>query len=77
MLLQLMYNAGKMRKPREFWRSRGYGFVEMATIQDAVRCAAVAAGSDSGSGRYPVEVPAATTPACACIVSCVREHKEA
>jgi hypothetical protein len=32
---QIMYNSRKMHKPKEKWRSREYGFVDFATIEEA------------------------------------------
>ena len=32
-----MYNARKMHKPRDKWRSREYAFVDFATQEEAAR----------------------------------------
>lgn len=41
---QIMYNSRKMHKPKDKWRSREYGFVDFATVEDAAKAVASMTG---------------------------------
>jgi hypothetical protein len=39
-----MYNARKMHKPRDMWRSREYAFVDFLTQEEAARAISLLGG---------------------------------